>query len=158
MKVIAFFFVLFLAFISTAYADVLYVHSAKAPLFETAAFNSTRLMTLAKGDQVVALAQEKRWAKVQFGDVEGWVPALLVNTDPPIDKVNLIGSDTITIEGQARQRASAVATAGATRGLTEGEGANGLASDYSELELMESINLTTEQVDSFSAQVWGAEQ
>jgi hypothetical protein len=144
--------------LNSVHAETFFVHSAKAPLFESAAFNSPRLQTLVKGDEVTILELQKRWVNVQFGDQQGWVPALLVNAEPPIDKVNLVGSDSITIEGEARRRASAVATAGATRGLAEGDGAQGLASDYSELQLMEGIDVTDAQIDAFSAELIGAEK
>lgn len=157
MKAVSYLFVLLMFILNLVHAEIFYVHSAKAPLFESAAFNSTRLQTLNKGDQVLVLALQKRWVNVQFGEQQGWVPALLVNAVPPIDKVNLVGSDSITIEGEARRRASAVATAGATRGLAESDGAQGLASDYAELLVMEGFNVTEAQVEGFAAQVWGAE-
>jgi hypothetical protein len=157
MKAVLYLFVLLMFVLNLVHAETFFVHSAKAPLFESAAFNSTRLQTLNKGDQVLVLALQKRWVNVQFGEQQGWVPALLVNAEPPIDKVNLVGSDSITIEGEARRRASAVATAGATRGLAEGDGAQGLTSDYAELLVMEGFDVTEAQVEGFAAQVWGAE-
>lgn len=151
MKSLTYLILICVFFVSGVYADTLYVHSAKAPVFAEAAFNSQRLTELIKGVKVEALDVQKRWVKIETGDVTGWVPALLVNSDPPLNKVNIIGSETLTLEGEARRRASAVATAGATRGLAEGEQSDNLNFDYLELDEMENIPINPEAVNNFSS-------
>lgn len=142
-----------LLLISTAMAETVYVHSAKAPLFLEPAFNAERLMVLTKGDALELIESEKRWVQVEVDGQRGWVSALLVKADPPLDQVNLIGSEEVTLEGEARRRASAVATAGATRGLTDSEDPNGISSDYRELTEMESLSISIDDLDAFAAEL-----
>lgn len=133
-----------------AQAESLFVHSAKAPLLEQPLFQSETLLVLQTGAEVVLLEKQNRWLKVEYQQQQGWVSALLVKNHPPLEKARLIGSDAVTLEGQARRRASAVATAGATRGLSQGEGTTGLASDYEELIAMESLVIPDQIMADFA--------
>lgn len=138
-------------------AETVFVHSAKAPLLLEPAFNSEQLRVLEKGAELQLLEQQRRWLKVALDGDTGWVSALLVKAEPPLDSLTLIGSDAVTLEGDARRRASAVATAGATRGLTEGADSEGLASDYEELAAMESMQVAQSVLDEFGMVLGGLE-
>jgi len=139
---------------SSLFAESLYVQSNKARILSEPAFNAPILLTVEKGTELKLLESQKRWAKVQWGDSEGWVSTLLVKRDPPIEKISVIGSDEVTIEGTTRRRASEVATAGATRGLNDSEDISGdLFSDYEELNMMESLFIDSEIVFDFSADI-----
>ncbi|MEJ2044137.1 MAG: SH3 domain-containing protein [Reinekea sp.] len=137
--------------ITSVMAETLYVNSDKAPLMEAPAFNSAGILMLRKGDEVTLLDSTKHWLKVDVNNQhQGWVSALLLKTHPPLKRVNLIGSDDVTLEGEARRRASSVATAGATRGLAEGEQMDNLSSDYQELHQMEALVIQQDLLVRFS--------
>ncbi len=128
------------------------MQSTKAKLLATPAFNGTTVTLLEKGAELQFIEEQKRWVKVAFDDHEGWVSVLFVKSTPPLDKLKVISSEAVTLEGDARKRASAVATAGASRGLTDGEdGTDQLQSDYDELELMESVTLSPSDLDEFGS-------
>lgn len=157
MKVLKSLFTISLCSLAFAQAESLYIQSAKAPLFAEASFSSERLNELTKGREVVALDIQKRWVQVQVAGLTGWIPALLVNSEPPLNKVTLIGSEAVTLEGEARRRASAVATAGATRGLTNEAASSNLGFDYSELQSMEALTISNRDVADFALQL-GADE
>jgi hypothetical protein len=143
--------------LSFAWADVVYVHSTQARILSTPAFNADVLSTVEQGSELLLLEQNKRWVKIQFQETQGWVSTLLVKSEPPIEKVRVIGSEDLTIEGTTRRRASEVATAGATRGLNDSEDATstGLLSDYPALFEMESIDIEANEIDSFAEKITG---
>lgn len=132
-------------------AESLYVHSAKASLLAAPKFNADILVSVEKGAELVLIEQQKRWFLVQFDDQTGWVSSLLVKSEPPLDKVSVIGSDAVEITGQTRSRASEVSTAGATRGLTESDAStDDGVSDYNELVEMEGISVPGEEIIEFA--------
>ena len=137
-----------------SWASTVYVHSAKARLMAEPSFSAGIILTLAKGDRLELLEAQQRWAKVRLNDQEGWISTLLIKEQPPIDVISVIGSEAISLEGEARLRASDVATAGATRGLTEGEALTGdKASDFDELLELEQQQISDEEVQQFSESI-----
>ena len=137
-----------------SWASSVYVHSAKARLMAEPNFGATIVVTLAKGDELELLEAQQRWAKVRLKDQEGWISTLLIKEQPPLDLISVIGSEAISLEGEARLRASDVATAGATRGLTEGEALTGdEVSDYDELLELEQQQVSDEEVQDFSESI-----
>jgi len=141
-------------FLSTlAFSEVVYVHSAKASLLAESKFNASTLIVLELGTELTLVEREKRWVKVEHDNVIGWVSILLVRADPPISKVKILGSESVNLEGEARIRASAVATAGAIRGLSAGGGSTGIESDYNELSEMEALSVSLQQVNEFALSI-----
>lgn len=139
---------------SAVYAEPFFVHSAKAPLFEASSFSSKTLSVLVKGDEVTLVSRSNRWLEVvDASGVRGWVSVLLVKSTPPGGTVSVIGSDQVELEGNARMRASAVATAGATRGLVEGNESNALSFDFEELYRVENFIISAQEITQFSVPI-----
>ena len=138
----------------SSWASSVYVHSTKARLMTEPSFGATIVLTLAKGDELEMLEAEQRWAKVRINGQEGWISTLLIKEQPPMDIISVIGAEDISIKGEARLRASDVATAGATRGLTEGEALTGDEnSDYEELLELEQQQISADEVEQFSQSI-----
>ncbi|WP_320826697.1 SH3 domain-containing protein [Reinekea sp.] len=137
-----------------SWASSVYVHSIKARLMAEPNFGATIVVTLAKGDELELLEARQRWAKVRLKAQEGWISTLLIKEQPPLEVISVIGSEAISLEGEARLRASDVATAGATRGLTEGEAlTDDKASDFDELLELEQQQISDEEVQEFSESI-----
>ncbi|MFO7605398.1 MAG: SH3 domain-containing protein [Desulfurivibrionaceae bacterium] len=122
--------------------ELIYVRGLKADVYAEPSFAARQLATFAKGDEMVKLAGGNRWYKVRYGEVTGWVAKLLVSAQPARAGKGVIKADT-GIGASARRRASAVATAGAARGLAADDRRRLSAdntTDYSALSYMEGIN------------------
>ena len=143
--------------IAVVHAETVYVQSAKAPLLANNDFAAEQLLVLDKGAELTVLASEKRWLQVSFGDLQGWVSVLLVRDTPPLQKVDILGSESMSLEGEARIRASAVATAGATRGLAADDSEQGVQSDYRELSDMEALTISDEEIIEFTSELEGSQ-
>jgi hypothetical protein len=127
-----------------------FIHSASAQLFETPSFSSSVIVELNRGEFALVMERQKRWVEVEWNDQRGWLSVLLVRNSPPIPKIQIFSDDAIQIQGSTRIRASEVATAGATRGLTSD--ANALSStgfDLKEVEVMEALKSTETDVAQF---------
>ncbi|MDT8334591.1 MAG: SH3 domain-containing protein [Desulfurivibrionaceae bacterium] len=121
--------------------ELVYVRSLKADIYEEPSFAARQVATFAKGAEMVKLGEEKRWYRVQYREVTGWVAKLLVSDRPASAGKGAIKADT-EIGTSARRRASAVATAGAARGLAPDDRRRLSAdntTDYSALSYMEGI-------------------
>ena len=143
----------FAAMAAGVQAEQAFVHSAKAALFAEKSFASTTLLVLNKGEAVTVLARDTRWLEVEAQGQRGWVSILLVKSAPPSDTVSVIGSDQVELDGNARMRASAVATAGATRGLLEGQESNALEFDFVELQKIETFAIPAQDIIDFGRAV-----
>lgn len=106
-------------------AASVYVKSLKAKLFAEPRFDAQLVVEAEKGQELLLMEKGERWFKVGLTTRQGWVSALLVSAEPPKGKASILGEDAEDISGKSRRRASAIATAGASRGLTE-EGAKEL--------------------------------
>lgn len=131
--------------------ELVYVRSLKAAVYEEPSFAARQVATFAKGAEMVKLGEEKRWYRVQYREVTGWVAELLVSARPPTARQGAIKADT-EIGTSARRRASAVATAGAARGLAADDrrrlsGDN--TTDYHSLAYMEGIDPSEDEVVEF---------
>lgn len=105
-----------------ACGEVLYVQSLKAKLFDTPSTRGTLVAVASRGDELRAVERQDDWIRVRRGEAEGWVSRLLVADHPPRGRTSLLDGAHPSLRDEARRRASAVATAGASRGLlTEGE-------------------------------------
>lgn len=154
MKII-FLIILSLLLAGFAHAEeFVYIRSLKADLFAEPAFGAGNLASVPKGTRLVKLKEQGKWWLLQYRDVAGWVPGLLVSTSPPRDRPRAI-SDDPNAGTNARRRASAVATAGAARGLAADDRrrqSQDNTTDYSSLVSMESIELADAEVIDFLKQ------
>ena len=134
----------------TVSAELLYVQSEKAKLLTEPSFKGQPVLEVLRGTELQLLTKNNAWMQVSSGSTTGWISSMLVADKPPIAKITHIGSDDSAVTGEVRVRASAVATAGATRGLTAEEADENLNSDYNELQKMEELEISPEEVDEFS--------
>lgn len=104
--------------LAAATAEELYVQGRGAALLAAPAFDAERLTTVPTGELVSVVARKGLWLQVGYGDSRGWLPKLLLSTRPPVAKVSVFAGDDEQLKENARRRASAATTAGATRGLS----------------------------------------
>jgi len=131
----------------SALADDVFVLSKVAPLLDAPRFNATTLAEPSKGTALTILTDENNWLQVDYLGQTGWVSRWLVGTEPPKDKVTHLDGELDADE--VRLRASEVTTAGAIRGLSEGETEFGGSTDYSELEHMEGLRPDPSELAEF---------
>lgn len=131
--------------------EYLYVQSLQANLMSEPRLNAPAVTSLVRGTRVELLESKAGWHKVQHEEQPGWMFGFFLAAHPPLDRVAPTITEAID-SGQARRRASAVVSAGATRGLTPRERARahteGLA-DYHALQTMETFSVTDAQVLRF---------
>lgn len=135
-----------------AHADVtVYVQSLQAKIMQQPDFSASVIGTAKRGDTLSVTARKGAWYQIQFAEKIGYIAALLVADHPPRNGKRAINADA-NIGNNARRRASAVATAGATRGLTSDDrkraSQNGVA-DYSALNFMDKAAVSEIQAEDF---------
>lgn len=118
-------------------ADDVFVLSEVAPVLEAPKFNAATLAEPPKGTALTVLSEQDNWLRVDYLGQTGYVSRWLVGTAPPQEKITHLDGELDADE--VRLRASEVATAGAIRGLSEGDTELGGGTDYAELEQMESL-------------------
>ena len=134
--------------------EFVYIRSLKADLYAEPSFSAKHLATFPKGAKLVKLEEQRRWYLVQYREITGWVAKLLVSASPPKNRERAIKADS-KIGSSARRRASAVATAGAARGLAADDRrrkSQDNTTDYSALAFMEGISLSDAEVIDFLKQ------
>ena len=132
-------------------AETMYVQSAKAKLLENPTFTAKSIKELEKGDAVTVTKKQDRWIQVKQGSSSGWISSLLLSSNKPIDKISVLGDDS-SVSDNARRRASAVITAGATRGLSADDRqrvGDSNTSNFAALRWVESISVSREQMAVF---------
>jgi hypothetical protein len=137
--------------VSTVTAEQLYVQSKQAKLMAEPRADATVVITLERGTALQVLDSNASWRHVRSAGSEGWVFRYFLTPHPPLAPQAITLTDDVNRE-HTRRRASAVVTAGATRGLTpqERERAHqqGLA-DYGALSRLEQMVIDTAQVEDF---------
>jgi hypothetical protein len=98
-------------------ADVVYVQSAKAKILSSPAFGADVVATAGRGEALAVLEKESAWRKVRYQGKVGWVSNLIVGEKPPLAKITVLDQPGQELDPEARRRASATVTAGASRGL-----------------------------------------
>lgn len=137
-------------FAPLAQADTLYVLSEKAPLLEAPSFTAATLDQLPRGASLTLVLEDGSWLQVEHGSRMAWVSRWLVGNSPPQQKTSVLTDAEPTEE--VRRRASSVTTAGAIRGLSEGETElGGDPADYEELGYLESLRPGPEALETFQA-------
>lgn len=103
---------------ASALAASVYVKSLKAKVLVAPKFDSALVAEVDRGRELGLVERAERWVKVGVDGREGWISELLVSDEPPKTGASVLGGGSEDISGKARRRASAIATAGASRGLT----------------------------------------
>lgn len=101
-------------------AQQLYVQSQQAKLLSQPRADAPVVALMKRGDNVQVLESNATWNKVRQGAREGWVFRYFLAEHPPLNQVAPALADEVDKE-HTRRRASAVVTAGATRGLSPEE-------------------------------------
>ena len=65
--------VLIILFPAFSYCFDLYVHSVKAPLYQTPSIGSKKIIELKKGAKVIGIEEKASWYKVIYKAKDGWV-------------------------------------------------------------------------------------
>lgn len=143
--------ILLLPGVLAAAEQPLYVQSQQAAMLAEARADAAVIAQLARGDAVQLLDSNPSWHKVRKGEQEGWVFRYFLAAHPPLQQAAPALADDVDRD-HARRRASAVVTAGATRGLTQQERERahqqGVA-DYNALTRMEDTVVDSAQVQLF---------
>lgn len=139
---------------SAAAEQAMYVQSAKANLMTGPGFDTELVTVLQKGDAVTMVKEQGRWVQVTLpsSSGNGWMSKLLLGNQPPMKKVSVLKGKQEQLEKSARRRASASASAAATRGLRDDERVrmnDADKPDYNELQNMEAVEVKEAEVRAF---------
>lgn len=132
-------------------SEFVYIRSLKADLYAEPSFAAKHLGVFPQGTELIKLDEQDRWYLVQVDQVTGWVAKLLVAAKPGQGRDTAIKADS-EIGSNARRRASAVATAGAARGLAADDRrrqSEDETTDYRALAAMEGQSLSEAEVIDF---------
>lgn len=135
-----------------------YVSSAKAKLMDGPEFRAEVLAELERGTEIQVINQQGPWLEVQLGEKTGWVSRMLTSSTPPMERISVLGGNEESNLRDVRRRTSAITTAAAARGLAASrqEGNDSIhPSDYQALELMESIEVSAEELEAFARPLGG---
>lgn len=150
LVIAAFFPVLFQ---SAAVAEqTYYVQSVKAKIMAEASFKSRMIAEVGRGYRLTGLGKSGRWVRVKYGSREGFVPALLVSPNPPLEKMSIIRGEDTTLQQNVRRRASTYTSAAAARGLTADDRrrlSKEEKVDFESLEQLEAINISEAEIMKF---------
>ena len=136
---------------SSMAADTKYVRSKVAKIFTEASFASQVVKTLRQSEAIEVVSQEGSWSRVKSGNVEGWMPSLLISNHKPITKKTITSdSENSEMDSNARRRASTTTVAGAARGLQSDENQdNPDSANYELLQKIETNIYTDEEIQRF---------
>lgn len=136
-------------------AETLYVQSTKAKLMAQPSFSAASIKEIERGEKVSVEQKSERWIRVKHDNSSGWISSLLLSAQKPVKKITVLDDTEGGVSENARRRASAVITAGATRGLTADDrrraGDEGSA-NYLALRWVENISVTDAQLAHFEAE------
>ncbi|MDH5182324.1 MAG: hypothetical protein OEX12_00405 [Gammaproteobacteria bacterium] len=132
-------------------ADTKYVRSKVAKIFSEASFASSALKTLKQSEEVDLIRQQGSWSKVKSGNVEGWMPSLLISNSKPLARKTITSDpENSDMQNNARRRASTTTVAGAARGLQSDENeVNPSSANYELLQKIENNVYTDEEIRHF---------
>lgn len=133
--------------------SVYYVQNANANVRSDPSFGAKVIAKVAKGQAITSISKHGSWIKVKIDGKEGYISALQVSTQPPLEKQQAaVKEDAEESRPTARRRASSYTSAAAARGLTEVElNRKGIEeiSDLNAVKKMESLKVTPEEVSKF---------
>lgn len=152
------FLLLFLFTSATLGAGERYITSKKASLLAEPKFGAAIVLTLTRGTKVVLVESSADWLLVNAGDARGWISRLVSSETPPLEKETNLDKLDAHLMQNTRRRASDVAAAGATRGLTaadRGRASKGRAADFEAVGRMESHSIDEQELDRFARLIKG---
>ena len=129
-----------------------YVQSLQAKVMSKPAFKSTVIGEASRGTKFLSLGREGNWIKVSFYAKEGYLPAILLSTHPPMRRVGLIVGEEGAIKQSVRRRASTYTSAAAARGLAADDRrrlSKDEKVDYGSLEKIEKFKLSADDISRF---------
>jgi len=149
--------VLIILFPTFSYCFDLYVHSVKAPLYQTPSIGSKKIIELKKGAKVIGIEEKTSWYKVRYEGKDGWVYKLMVKKTPPLETKGLftrlksLFRRIHVLREKSRRRPSSYTTTAAARGLRDKRQrfADKYRLDYEALEKIESIEISDNQALEF---------
>lgn len=151
--VVAVFCIIGAAVASTAWAQAeYYVQSVKAKILSGKTFKAPVLGEVAKGYKFVSSGREGGWVKVKFKNSDGYVSALLLAANPPLEKTRVIKGEDAEIKQGVRRRASSYTSAAAARGLAQDDRKRmnrEERADYLSLRKIESFSVSREELAKF---------
>lgn len=150
-------FILIILFPAISYSFDLWVHSFKAPLYQTPSISSKKIIELEKGTNVIGIEEKENWYKVKYKGKDGWVYKLMVRKTPPLETKDLFAKlkslfhKTDVLREKSRKRPSSYTTTAAARGLREKRQrfADKYGHDYDALEKIESIEISDTEALEF---------
>ncbi len=128
-----------------------YVRSLMTRIYDAPDFGSRVIDTVARGTALEVLNPGERWLKVRHVKTDGWVNDLTVSDTPPQKNVSLFEKRGSDLSNRARRRASAVVTAGASRGLVSESRVRGgdAGINWRALEAVESVTIDPDEALAF---------
>jgi len=151
------FTVLIILFPTFSYCFDLYVHSVKAPLYQTPFIGSEKILELKKGTKVIGIEEKTNWYKVRYEGKDGWVYKLMVRKKPPLETKSLfarlksIFRRIDVLREKSRRRPSSYTTTAAARGLRDRRqrSADKYRLDYDAVEKIESVEISDAEALEF---------
>ena len=152
-------FLLLLLFSSTVFgASERYITSKKASLLAEPKFGAAVVLTLARGTRLVLVEDSADWLLVNAGDARGWISRLVTSETPPLEKETNLDKLDANLMQNTRRRASEIAAAGATRGLTasdRGRADKDGALNFEALKRIENQSIDEQELDRFARAIKG---
>jgi hypothetical protein len=130
---------------------VMYIHSAKAPVYTQPNIQSEKIMELKTGMEIMILEEKGFWYQMTYQEIPGWIFKLMVRDTPPKETRKIDVTQLAELESKARKRPSAYTTTASARGLKTKRDrfASQYKNDYNALEKMESMVISREEADKF---------
>jgi len=149
--------ILLILFPALSYCFDLYVHSVKAPLYQTPSMGSKKIIELKKGAKVTGIEEKANWYKVRHEGKDGWVYKLMVRKEPPMetkglfDRLKSIFRRIDVLREKSRRRPSSYTTTAAARGLRDKRqrSADKYRLDYDAVEKIESVEISDTEALEF---------
>lgn len=135
-----------------------YVTSKKASLLAEPKFGAAVVLTLARGTKLVLVDDSADWLLVNAGAARGWVSRLVTSETPPLEKESNLDKLDANLLQNTRRRASDIAAAGATRGLTasdRGRASKDGAANFEAVRRVESRSIDEQELDRFARAIKG---
>ncbi|MBU1172380.1 MAG: SH3 domain-containing protein [Proteobacteria bacterium] len=134
----------------SAWAESAYVQSVRADVYSKPAMNSTKTLTLSKGDTVTVISKKGSWSEIEHPNGKGFVYTFLLNKKPVSTREKLYSKlrsffyNIESISNKSRRRPSSYTATAAARGFREKRKhfAEIYKSDYDSLEKFESIAIS----------------
>ena len=143
----------FSLFPGAIFAQVSFIQSKLAPVFDKPSFAGKKIANLTQGKQVEIINSEKSWVNIRFDSQTGWVAKMLLAQSAPLPKTQTENSAPADRQKKARKRASVRASAAATRGFSSEfrqRSEQPRDSNYQDLKKLEQLQIEDKEVREFN--------